>query len=462
MKGMTDAASESAVPRWRAALVIVVGLALAAGVAAHWPDWLMGTYYWKWWWTRLPAAGIYGGLALAAVPLFVGLILFERGKIPLSAAIELATLTAFAERIGWVCGHSQALDLSYLAYAVRHPYITSFYVDAASLTHVKGWLAHYDELSLGLNVHSRNKPPGAILFYSAFIKLMGNSEETARIAGLVLAGLQAASVIACAFLLRVLSRSDRVTVYGSCYFAMCPGFVLPFPMFDPLYTLFVAPLCALWVLAIERNRVWISVVAALVLTLASLMMFNFLVIGFFMVGVALFAGGRSPSATIFRFARHGTVMIGVTLVVYLLLGAFTGYNPISTFVAACRNQRLMDMSPLQVRPYPRTLVFDLVDFALGSGWMSFMLAGMCVVAMLRSDPRSRLTRIVVLCLLQLLVVAVSGLLQAETLRVWNFLLPLLMLPVGMELARCSAWQRLGVFVALWLVLGAMAQNMIFH
>src|SRR5256885_1956220 len=83
---------------------------------------------------------------------------------------------------------------------------------AAALTHVNGWLAKYHELSLGLNVHSRNKPPGPILLYFALIRIFGDSEQTARICGLTLAGLQAASVIACAALLRVLTRDVRATV----------------------------------------------------------------------------------------------------------------------------------------------------------------------------------------------------------------------------------------------------------
>ncbi len=442
--------------------MIVIGVALALGTLAHWPDWLNGPYYWKWRWTRLAGPRLYAGFAVAAVPLLAGLLLYQRGRLSAVNTIGLATLSAIGLRLAWVIAHSPGGDFSYLTYAVRHPWITSFYADAETLAPVKGWLARYHEISLYLNVHSRNKPPGPILFYLAFIKLLGDSQRAALIGGLALAVLQGASVIACAFLLHVLSRDQRVTVWGSCYFALCPGFVLPYPMFDPLYTLLVAPLVALWVLALEQNRLRYSIAAGTVLTLASLMMFNFLVIGFFMAAFVVVLAERNWSGVIFRLARHGAAVLGVCAVIYLAVHLATGYDPLRTFAAACRNQKLMESSPLEVRPYPRTIVFDLTDFALGSGWMSVALAGLWLATKgttMRGKCRSRIT---LLCLLQLLVVAVSGLLAAETLRVWNFLLPLLMLPVGLELERFRRWGQAAVFIALWLVLAAMAQNMTFH
>ena len=50
----------------------------------------------------------------------------------------------------------------------------------------------------------------------------------------------------------------------------------------------------------------------------------------------------------------------------------------------------------------------------------------------RHDPSLAMS---LLFLFQILTVAVSGLLRTETARVWIFLLPLLMFPIGNELAR---------------------------
>jgi hypothetical protein len=61
----------------------------------------------------------------------------------------------------------------------------------------------------------------------------------------------------------------------------------------------------------------------------------------------------------------------------------------------------------------------------------------------------KLDWIVLLCLGQILVVAVGGLIPVETARVWLFMVPLLMLPVGLELSRWSSGGRMMVYVCLW-------------
>jgi hypothetical protein len=68
---------------------------------------------------------------------------------------------------------------------------------------------------------------------------------------------------------------------------------------------------------------------------------------------------------------------------------------------------------------------------------------------------------VLLALGQIILVACTGLLRCETARVWAFMLPLLMIPIGLELARWSPAARMGVFACLWLLTTALAQNMKF-
>ena len=61
---------------------------------------------------------------------------------------------------------------------------------------------------------------------------------------------------------------------------------------------------------------------------------------------------------------------------------------------------------------------------------------------------------------RLLILALIGLMQAETARIWLFLLPMLILPAAAEL---SSWRRgaIAVFVAMWLMLCLLGQNMAF-
>jgi hypothetical protein len=59
------------------------------------------------------------------------------------------------------------------------------------------------------------------------------------------------------------------------------------------------------------------------------------------------------------------------------------------------------------------------------------------------------------------LVAVTGLLQSETSRVWNFMLPLLMVPIGLELSRWPTAARIACFAALAILTQVIYQNMSF-
>jgi len=109
------------------------------------------------------------------------------------------------------------------------------------------------------------------------------------------------------------------------------------------------------------------------------------------------------------------------------------------------------------RPYPATILFDLTDFALGCGWIGYLLVIFHVLQKLhRQHPR-----LVMLAMAQIMVVAVTGLLQSETARVWNFMLPLLLIPVGLELSRWPVGARLLCYAALALITTVIYQKMVF-
>ena len=61
----------------------------------------------------------------------------------------------------------------------------------------------------------------------------------------------------------------------------------------------------------------------------------------------------------------------------------------------------------------------------------------------------------------LLAVAVLGLLQLETARVWSFMLPLAMLPIGLELATWPPRARAVPYAAMVLMTAAVCQNIKF-
>ena len=53
-----------------------------------------------------------------------------------------------------------------------------------------------------------------------------------------------------------------------------------------------------------------------------------------------------------------------------------------------------------------------------------------------------------------------GILQAETARVWAFMLPLAMVPIGLELTRWNWRGRLILYGCLGLLTAALIRNMI--
>ena len=69
----------------------------------------------------------------------------------------------------------------------------------------------------------------------------------------------------------------------------------------------------------------------------------------------------------------------------------------------------------------------------------------------RDPSRLQHLRLVVLALAQLVLVAATGLLPGETARVWSFMFPLLMMPVGLELARWPMKARIACLTMLALI-----------
>ena len=187
--------------------------------------------------------------------------------------------------------------------------------------------------------------------------------------------------------------------------------------------------------------------------------FNLLVFGLFLVAFALLASGRPVKV----IAKHAAIALAVCVALTVALWLVTGYNPIATFFSAWRNQQqLLADSPNVIglqRPYPATIWNDLLDFALGSGWISVVLVGFTIALCLRNGIRQPQSRYVLLAIGQFLVVAISALLASETARVWNFMFPLLMIPVGIELSRHRIAGRIVILSCLALILAAVCRNM---
>ena len=183
-----------------------------------------------------------------------------------------------------------------------------------------------------------------------------------------------------------------------------------------------------------------GVMLALILVVS----FNLLVFGLFIAGYALIVSGRP----IRQVVRWGAIAIVVCVILTAALWWMTSYDPIATFISAWRNQHQLLSEHASERPYPDTSWNDLLDLALGTGWISFLLTGFTVMASLRTGWRNSITRLVTVCIAVPIVVAVSALMASETARVWNFMFPLLMVPVGIELCRQRRIERIIIFCCL--------------
>ena len=326
------------------------------------------------------------------------------------------------------------------------------------------WLGQYDEVLRGAPLHARTKPPAPIAFYVATIRIAG-PERAPLLAAALVSLLSAAAVVAMGAAVRVIANEDAA-LQAATLLALAPSMTLFFPALDPTYPLFSCAMLATWFLALTLGRTGAAVAFGLLLFAASLTSYALLVLGAPLVVMTLVVPYRGQDASarpdrissVLRRLRLTAIAVGSCAIAYGVLWLATRFDPISAFRTASSLQTAL-LHELH-RPYPRTILFDLLDFALGSGWVPVVLAAFWVFTRARNEPAA--TRATALASLATpLLVALTGLLQAETARVWIFLLPLLLLPASLELSRWPARWRLAAHLTLVLVTIVLYANMRF-
>lgn len=408
--------------------------------------WLNGPWYWKWHERHLPAIRTYAAFAIAGLPVMLGAWLVGRERQHPAIVLVLFMLGSFALRLATVFIQTEPMSLSLVPALVQSPGTTSYYTDAVALSRSEWSLAEYPQIMPLLNLHSQSKPPGPVMYYYGFVKLFGPGERTALTAGIALGLLATVSIPATWWMIRTLTGDQSAALLGSAFLSMCPGFVVFFPMMDPVYPVLSCALIGLWALAIRTGQVRYALLMGAALCAVLFVTFNVLVIGAFLLLLSI------PISK--NLVRQAAVTIGTCAMGCLLMWMLTGYDPIATFVSAWKNQHALLARYAHERPYPATILFDLYDFALGAGWIGLGLAVCALV-----NPAAR--RLVLMCFGQFILVAILGLLQSETARVWSFMLPLLMVPVGLVLRDLGTRARLIVLVSLLSLLAACVQTMVF-
>lgn len=471
---------------WKLALLFAVTAILTALVMGKVAG-MNGPAYWRWPWKQIAAPRFCIGMFLAAIPLIIALFLRNARKISLALALMLLMITCLLFQVVALGMESDPFELTKIMGVVVSPGASGYFLTANLLVGEPDWLENYPELMPTLASHVRTKPPGIVLYNLGMIRLFGFNDPAqlpklpmrvqpemsreflllrqydlnhaaALISGLVVGILATLCIPATYWLLKILGAQRDAAFCGAVAMTICPAVVVFFPEFDQVYPVLTCAMIGLWVLALDRNQLRYSAAFGCALALACLFAYNFLVLGIFLLGFAILRCLRQPRISVTSVLKHSGIAIAVFVILYVAMWAFTGFDPVAAFKSALASQA--EALKHIARPYPATILFDLTDFAMGASWVGFLLAGYYMLGLMRQKQYDK-QPLVWLALGQIFAVAICGLLPGETIRVWLFMYPLLMLPIGLELAKWSFNDQLAGYACMWLLMCAIAQNMTF-
>lgn len=425
-----------------------------AGAVLFQVDNVNGPWYWQWQWRGLKLSYFLClGLPL---PIFA-LALVEIDKPNTRPGLVLGLLVLFNFLLQILSVVPEPEGIARLADFVISPHATSYFTDALDIDKIGPWLAQFHTASL--NLHSETHPPGPILYFYGWQQLLG--PWAAAFAGGAFLGLLGSLGIVVLFYFAGLSTRDVQTRLRICsLYALMPGMVLFFPQFDQVYPLLSMALLLFWVRALRGGR-YDCLYAGLILFVATFFAYNLLTLGTFMVCYAAYSQFVARCSWL-RLLAQGFVVLGVCGLLHVALWALTGYHAILAFGHALENQAGLLQREAYPRPYALCLLFDLYDFFLGAGMLALPLLLLHVPRMAKEFSRDREEHWLSLCaLVTILVLDLTGLLPGETARVWLFVQPLLMIPLGLEFAQMSNAARWSLLLVQWLILVSLKAKMIF-
>jgi hypothetical protein len=454
---LVQTSTESKTSLAKVITIIAIALLMATLILLH-VQGVTGPKFWFWPMRRESALRVYLPMLIAIIPLVVAHALYARWCGREKFLLPLLMITAYAMMIINILAPTRPASFDLLRDCVRSPYAMSYYNDAQALQGTEHWLAMYPQILPQLSMHTQSKPAGPLLYFTAFINVMGYNDRTAIVSGLCIGLIATFSIVATYFAASLLSDSKRTGFFAASLLAICPGFVLSFPLFDPAYIIFSAALIAFWAKALSTNRPIYSILFGVTLALMLLVTYTVLIAGAFLLAYTVCCTGLSVRAAIDRAMKHAGIALGTCA---LLLGIFwllTGYNMVEAFRSAWVNQQRLVLTEGS-RRWPRTIPFDLWDFALGTAWVLIPLAGFGLCRAWREPSwNDRLVRVMTCALALPLLTALTALLPLETARVWNFQLPLLLLPAGYELTHWSPGARWIAIACVWIGLATLMQN----
>ncbi|MCB9384698.1 MAG: hypothetical protein H6509_08785 [Bryobacterales bacterium] len=443
---------------WGPLLAVASGVLPALLVLAHAPG-LNGTPYWPW---RYGDATLGPIVAVAGLAFALAWAAAERYRSSGRPGLPLALLAAV--HVALILGFAALTDqgLAVVGERIRHPDITSYHTEAARIDDVSGWLDHYDERLPQMIGHTQTHPPGPILYYMLWNRWFG-PEAGADAGGLFLALLSGLAIPL------VYIAAKRATAEADSAFAAAlawtplPAVILMLGAFDAVYPLFTLGLIALWTRAAWDGDLRAAAGFGALLALALSFTHSFLVLGAFfaLAGLAPLVSGEDRQGKLRRLLTASAVGAGVCVTLFVGAWAIWGYDHLAALRVSMGIQE--GLAKAWNRPWRLTVVWDVYDFFLASGWALAAVVTLFVVRWAKGglEQAERLRWFALAALGTLAIVDVSGLLRAETARVWLFLQPLAVIVAGAELARWSPGWRAALIGVLFFALAAIRARIIF-
>jgi hypothetical protein len=237
--------------------------------------------------------------------------------------------------------------------------------------------------------------------------------------------------------------------------------VLFFPEFDQIYPLFFMLTVYYWQKALEYHFGYLFLFAVSMF-ISVFFAYNLLTVGAPIILFSAFFVHQSENRVqaFIKIARCCLGGLGLFLGFQLILYLSTGHNSVLAFLNALDKQA--NVIHLLPRPYFATIFTDIYDFFLGSGFLTIPLL---ILFVLNSFDENILSEhspgYSYIGLLTIIIIDLTGLLRCETARVWLFLQPLLMVPVGIELSRFNKAFQYVLLLLLFAILVSIKANMWF-
>lgn len=436
----------------KVAAVVACAAMADFGLRAQW-SWLNGPAYWKWPYQNLDAGKVYFWFALAALPTLAGAWLGVWRPSRHWPALGLMMLGLFGLQLANLAVQTDLGPVQRAGRIVGDVYATGYF-DSALLWHHSGArLDQYVEMMPRFAFHARTKPCGLVLIHVPFFSLPTPeaAKQTAAVAWLIASLLSVPATY-----LFIKRFNDRTAaLLGAAMIALAPGMVGFAVMFDPIYPALTAAMILTWDSALTKQRDRDAVIFGLVLAAVVLLVNNLLILGALLAAMTVWRWRQG--AELRKLARLAAVALQTVFSICLVIGVTTGYSVIEAFHATLQAQA--KSLGLLNRPWRQTVFFDLYDFAWAGSWVVVLLTGFALCGALKQCGK-RAAVLVMLGLGQIVLTAVTGLLQTETMRVWLFLLPLLLLPASLELARWPRWAKAVALAAVWWMCVSVNQHFV--